>query len=167
MRRSALLTAPALALALVTGPLAPAAVAAPPAQYSGELQLVGYEFGEIRNTGGVNHFEFFSRTALTGDYEGQSENDLTCVGYELPFQRSFTCHGTSFTAGTLSEELGGGEFTTTSRISFRCSFVTGRCTGRSITYEGTGALAETRGVTTFEQNAFTGTGSWTAKVVKG
>lgn len=167
MRRSALLTAPVLALALATGPLAPAAVAAPPSDYSGELQLMGYEFGDIRNTGRVNHFELFSTSALTGDFEGRSDNVLTCVGYEVPFEGSFTCHGTSITSGRLSEELGGQEFTTTSRISFRCSFNTGTCSGRSITYEGTGALAGTRGVTRFEQNAFTGAGTWTTNVVKG
>lgn len=163
MRRLTLLSAPVLAAVVAIAPLGPAASAAPPSDYSGTFQLIKFSFGDIVNTGSVNHFEFFSTTKLSGDYQANAANELTCVGYEVARQRSFTCHGTSITTGTLD----GKGFTTTSRVSFRCSFDTDLCRGRSITYEGTGALAGTRGVTMFEQVASTGAGTWSTNVTGG
>lgn len=163
MRRHALLSVPVLAVALATVPLAPAAVAAPPSDYSGDIQLLSFAFTGFENTGSVNHFTATSQTLLTGDLEGVVTNELSCVGYEEAYERSFTCHGTSTTVGTVDGEA----FTTTSRVSFRCSYGEDRCTGRSITYEGTGAFAGTRGVTMFEQVATTGAGTWSLNAVGG
>ena len=90
MRRLTLLSAPLLAVLLATGALASPASAAPPADYEGELQVVGFGFADVRNTGTVNHFGFQSTTLLSGDLVGASTVDMSCIGYEEQLQRSFT-----------------------------------------------------------------------------
>ncbi len=165
MRRLTLLSSPLLAVLLATGAVASPASAAPPRDYSGELQVLpDFGFAELRNTGTVNHFDFTSTTLLTGDLVGRTTVDMSCIGYEEQFQRSFTCHGTLHNVGTVAAT--GEAFTTTARGHFRCSFVTGRCRGTSVTYEASGAFAGTHGVAKTDQDAFTGAGTYTISVTR-
>jgi hypothetical protein len=159
MRRLALLSATLLAVLLLASP----ASAAPPRHYSGELQVLpGFGFADVRNTGTVNHFRFTSTTLLTGSLVGRTTVDMSCIGYEEQYERSFTCHGTLRNAGTVAAT--GEAFSSTSHGHFRCSFVTGRCRGTSVTDEASGAFAGTHGVAKTEQDAFTGAGTYTLSV---
>ena len=89
---------------------------------------------------------------------------MSCIGFEEQFRRAFTCHGSLSTEGTVAAT--GEAFATTARGHFRCSFVTGRCTGSSVTFEASGAFAGTRGVAKTDQDV-AGVGTYTVSVTGG
>ena len=161
MRRRHVLSVPALAALLATGPLAGTAMAAAPVELTGGAQVTDFVITGVTRTGGdVDRFTVTSVNKLTGDVQGVTISDLTCIG-DLEDLVAFTCRGTSTFTGTYD----GQQFESFSRTSFRCSFVTDVCKGVTVTYASTGALAGTRSSGTFEQGATSGAGTYTLRVV--